>query len=151
MSEDNLCTIFDFSEKKKNETAFRDIELSEKYEIDDNAPNENKLTPSDISINFCGVTYSVYFTSGGLALLDNELLSPIAEMEQLEIFERFNGKQLYFAVKSGLIIQAIILPSNPINEKFMDQIRMIGEQAEITFENNKKQEAFLNENSHKSL
>ncbi len=63
-------------------------------------------------------------TSCGLMFYDPEYLKPLRDMQDtLEIYERFtSGGRLYFAVKSGFLLQAILTPLEPAYDKILQEL-----------------------------
>lgn len=125
LSEDEFFTIFDFTEKQRNETIFERAEFPANFSTSDFFASDllcEKLTPnipfgSRLLIPFCAV--------GGIKFLDSEYLVPFAG-ESIEVYERIPEKgEPYFVVKVGMCLRAIIMPFNAVNKTFVDNIEKI--------------------------
>lgn len=125
LSEDEFFTIFDFTEKQRNETIFERAEFPANFSTADFSPSDTiceKLSPN---IPFGSRLLIPFSTVGGIKFLDSEYLAPFAG-ESIEVYERISEKgERYFAVKVGMCLRAIITPFNAINKSFVDNIERI--------------------------
>lgn len=127
LSEDEFFTIFDFTEKQRNETIFERGEFPANLSTLDVYPGEilcEKLSPN---IPFGTKMLIPFDTTRGIKFLNNEYLAPFAgKTNEIEVYERFskNGEP-YFAVKIGMCLRAIIMPFNAVNQFFVDDIGKI--------------------------
>ena len=123
---DEICRTFDISEKKKDKMCFRwngtmpsglDFsDYSQKEEICNRAPVDLR----DGTIPFFGAEKMLFMQA--------KYIGPIMDAEEgmLEVYERRNeaGKN-YFAVKSGLMLKAIIMPYNALDEMTVKNIEIM--------------------------
>lgn len=123
LTQSEICAMFDFSKNLSEDINYRFVENTE-INFDDTCECENRLEPLITSVNWLGETYKMYITSKGVAFLKESLLAPINDEGDLEIYERFNGRNIYFAVKRGLLIVGLIMPVY-LNEKFNDELQQI--------------------------
>ena len=127
LSEDEFFTIFDFSDKQRNETIFERAEFPAFLNTFDTTPGEllcEKLSPN---IPFGSRLLIPFKTVSGIKFLDSEYLAPFAgETNKIEVYERASAKgEPYFAVKIGMCLRAIIMPFNAVNKSFVDNIAEI--------------------------
>lgn len=123
MTEDNICTMFDITTKQKQEYFIRVDTLPERLCFKDTDPAENELAESDLLIVKSGRELQPLETQNGLAFLDMDYLKPIGTEDYIKLFERPTQRGgVYFAVKVGLNLQAIIMPFNPVSTAFVRQM-----------------------------
>ena len=125
LSEDEFFTVFDFTDKQREETIFERVAFPSSLSIADSYPGETlceKLSPNIPSGSRLLIPFS---TVGGIKFLDSEYLAPLAG-ESIEVYERIPEKgEPYFAVKVGMCLRAIIMPFNAVNKPFVDNIAKI--------------------------
>ena len=125
LSEDEFFTVFDFTDKQRDETIFERVAFPTSLSISDSYPGETlceKLSPNIPSGSRLLIPFS---TVGGIKFLDSEYLAPLAG-ESIEVYERIPEKgEPYFAVKVGMCLRAIIMPFNAVNKPFVDNIAKI--------------------------
>lgn len=125
LSEDEFFTIFDFTEKQREQTIFERAEFPVNLSTSDYLPGDTiceKLSPN---IPFGSKLLIPFSTVGGIKFLDSEYLAPFAG-ESIEVYERISEKgESYFAVKVGMCLRAIIMPFNAVNKSFVDNIATI--------------------------
>ena len=125
LSEDEFFTIFDFTEKQRDQTIFERAEFPANFSTSDYSLSDTiceKLSPN---IPFGSRLLIPFSTVGGIKFLDSEYLAPFAG-ESIEVYERISEKgERYFAVKVGMCLRAIITPFNAINKSFVDNIQKI--------------------------
>ena len=81
------------------------------------------LERSKISICLNGIELEPLKTSQGIMYINTRYLEPFADIETgYEIYERTRTDgMLYFAIKSGLILRGVVLPSFG-DEKFIKEL-----------------------------
>ena len=111
VDEEQVMFLFDIPEKKRAECLVSDYgSIEDCFDISDGAmDNEVKLMPPAMMIG--GNLITPIETSQGIAFFNSEYLKPVSDKEDLNLYERYtrNG-QLYIVAKSGMIVQAVILP-----------------------------------------
>ena len=80
-----------------------------------------------------------FVTSQGIEFIESKYLRPLSDIDStLRIYERYTKSgQLYFAVKSGFVLVAIILPTNFINEKFVQELEEMTKLCKLALQNKK--------------
>ncbi len=141
LTEEVICSIFDFTEKQREKMHFRhENDLPAIYCFDDITRNEVRCERSSVEIDGGQGGLIACQTSQGIMFLDRQYLAPISDVpwNQIEIFERqTESGKIYFAVKSGLLLLALVMPYDAINEEFVDELKQLYEQCNVTLFNKK--------------
>ena len=127
LSEDEFFTIFDFTEKQREETIFERSAFPSHLSTSDFLPSDQLCEKLSPNIPFSTKLLIPFSTASGIKFLDSEYLAPFAgEINNIEVYERIskNGEN-YFVVKIGMCLKAIIMPFNAVNESFVDNIEKI--------------------------
>ena len=127
LSEDEFFTIFDFTEKQRNETIFERSAFPSHLSTSDFIPSDQLCEQLSPNIPFGSRLLIPFSTASGIKFLDSEYLAPFAgEINNIEVYERIskNGDP-YFVVKIGMCLRAIIMPFNAVNKVFVDNIEKI--------------------------
>ncbi len=125
MTANMLPRVFDVPEKDLGKYYIRhNTERPAPYDYSDVALNETLLRPEPITIKRGDMIMRPARTSKGLMFYDPEYLKPLRDVQDsMEIYERETPKgQTYFAVKSGFLLQAIIMPCNLGYGKLLDEM-----------------------------
>lgn len=137
--EDTLCRTYDITEKQQNDFIIRhEHSLPLAYSFKDAIDEENEIQRGSISL-YDGKRKIIPFeTSQGVAFIDEKYLSPLSDNDYdvISVWEREtpNG-ELYFAVKCGFILSAIIMPVKVINADFMDKLKSLYLQCDTAYQN----------------
>ena len=140
---DSLCNLYDVNEKQKEKIRFTEkAELPSRFDFSDVVPSETFCERQGLRIISGGRVLVPYQTTLGIAFFDNADFSPIEIINgnELEVYERFNavGEQ-YFTVKSGFMLQAVILPYECINDYFVKNLKIMYQQSEMRLENEEQE------------
>jgi hypothetical protein len=135
---ETICTIFDFSEKDISNSIIRHTRPPEGLNFNDMEPGEILLKPPTISLVIAGKILKPLQTSQGVVFIDSQYLSPLADIlksRSLRLYERTseNG-EIYIAAKNGLLLAGIIIPTNIINDAFLEQIELLARQCRVSYE-----------------
>ena len=141
-TETTFCAAFDIKTKDAEKIFFNfAAPVPEGFAFEDCPEDEVECAyREDISIQYGGKLLMPVITSDGISYLDKAYLAPIADSddEVRHIFERHSESGvLYFAVKTGLLVTAIIMPYNAINEKFGAALSELAELTQVKLENMK--------------
>lgn len=117
MIEDDLPAVFDVPEKDEGKYLIdHHLTLPATLSYEDTDPRgETQLRPEPWVLKRYDTLYVPVQTSKGLRFYNPDYLKPLKDMQgTLEVYERHteDGK-LYFALKSGFLLQAIVLPMAP--------------------------------------
>lgn len=125
LTKESIFTMFDIPEEKASKFLFEIRALSQTLDVNvkDIDATENLLERSKISICLNGIELEPLKTSQGIKYINKRYLEPFADIETgYEIYERTRiDGMLYFAIKSGLILYGIVLPSFG-DEKFIKEL-----------------------------
>ncbi|MBU5464954.1 hypothetical protein [Anaerotignum sp. MSJ-24] len=109
LNEDNIITLFDISEKKREDIYINLVQAPGVLNLEDFAPGEVIAEKLNIVITYAGTAFNAIKTADGVYFINSAYLRPFKNIEQTEIYFR-QGKISYFAVKVGLLLQAVIMP-----------------------------------------
>ena len=89
-----------------------------------------------MEIGYAGRVLQPLHTSQGLQFIDTKYLEPLAEYkDMLALYERTDTSgQTYIAAKNGLILVAVIMPFDAINEKFVQQLQAFTRDCKVALE-----------------
>lgn len=140
--QDSLCKTYDITDKQAAKIHFRhEYSMPAAYDFEDCTDDENIVMRGPMCLSDAGSGIIPYMTSQGVAFIDAKYLLPLSDMEEsmLNLYERHTESgQIYFAAKSGLMLVGIILPVDVINEQFVERLKQLTQQCEITLFNKKE-------------
>lgn len=110
LNEDNIITLFDISEKKREDIYINLVQAPGLLNLEDFAPGEVIAEKLNIVITYAGTAFNAIKTADGVYFINSAYLRPFKNIEQTEIYFRQSKKISYFAVKVGLLLQAVIMP-----------------------------------------
>lgn len=110
LNEDNIITLFDISEKKREDIYINLVQAPGVLNLEDFAPGEVIAEKLNIVITYAGTAFNAIKTADGVYFINSAYLRPFKNIEQTEIYFRQSKKISYFAVKVGLLLQAVIMP-----------------------------------------
>lgn len=126
LTQENIFTIFDIPEDKRDKFFFSERETPHHINFDDNDESEQLLDRNKfIDIFAYGSVLEALATSDGISFIDTRYLKPFADIETgCELYERIDKKgETYIAAKSGMLIIGIIKPYDRlINEGFIQAL-----------------------------
>ena len=130
LDEESLMVIFDVPEGKRGDYVFRRQPAPEGLNFEDGDDTENVVDRLPLEMG----DIVMLKTSRGLAMIDKKYLEPIADEEQVELYERTgrDGEQ-YIVAKSGFELLAVIGRMR-VTEGFALQVRELADLAEIAAE-----------------
>ncbi len=141
LSESMFCAAFDIKSKKAEEIQFSFGEpVPEGYNFCDAAENENMVERvNGIGIQYNGKSLLPFKTSEGIAYLDRAHFAPLADLDgdMVYIFERRSEDgTLFFVVKFGFEVVAVIMPCDSIVDKSLaDELKTVAELTDIRISN----------------
>ena len=137
MTANMLPRVFDVPEKDLGKYYIRhNTERPAPYDYSDVALNETQLRPEQITIKRGDMIMRPARTSKGLMFYDPEYLKPLRDVQDsMGIYERrATDGTMYFAVKSGMLLQALILPLAPDYGKLLEELLGLCEGLQKTVE-----------------
>lgn len=130
-----VMTIMDVPENSRGSWIYEEVEKTDSYSLQDVVNNESLVDRYQIGVVHHR-EYVALRTSIGLQYIANQYLAPLQdEKNGNELYERVghNGN-MYIAVKSGLLLRAIIMPNNKILENTIELLQNMAEQADIAMD-----------------
>lgn len=127
LDEDSILTIFDVPEKTREKWYVSTKTIPEAICVEDIDPTERVIEKEPISVTYMGKNLKPFQTSRGIIFIDSRYFVPLADvMDVVEVYERVtpNGAP-YVAAKVGFLLQAVIMPVNIINEKFVETMQRL--------------------------
>lgn len=121
MDIENICAMFDITEKKRDKLFMRQMDAPEGINLNDTDAAERQLEDPKLCVRYDGRELLPLETSAGITFIQEKYLAPLDGLEYMRLFERRRTDGgLYIVAKIGMIIQAIIMPMNLPDENFTD-------------------------------
>ncbi len=127
LDQDNVLIIFDIPKDKQNCWMVEESPLPKNISIADVLEGEEQALIYPFDIYYHENTYRIIKDQEGIAVINTKYLAPLTDNEiELSYYIRrsLEGRE-YIAVKSGLMLQAVITASNLnlFNQNFLDNLR----------------------------
>lgn len=144
-NEPAFCEVFDITGKAADKIHMQfKMEIPGSLNFADSIADEKQVDYMDFTINYGGKKLLPILTSAGMQFIELKYFSPLkdVDMRELFIYERHQSADapMYFAVKLGLEVVAIIFPANIITEEFADKLALLAEQTQTAVCVNKERE-----------
>lgn len=137
----SILTIFDVPECKQEEWAVRSGMIPDYLNFHDTDSGEKIIEISKPSIILNGKELYPFYMSRGITFFNSSYFKPFANMDYIYFFERYTSQGIpYIAVKSGIILCAIIMPMNIINESFVEQVTKLANECKWALERKSNEE-----------
>lgn len=126
---DSFCKTYDINPTQQGKIAFRhQMGMPEAIDCSDAVTGEictDRVGLADITIS--GYTYTPCMTQRGISFFNRAYLRPLDDEPTLpEIYERTTTDgAIYFAVKCGFMLKAIILPAKITSKQFVQGLRAL--------------------------
>ena len=136
---DSLLKTYDITAKKgekiiKSHINCKDMSL----DFNDVCSDEILCEQNPIRIAINGTTYIQLLTENGCELLDSKYFAPLSDANEdmVQIYQRINDKgDIYFAVKDGMFLIALIQPTVVIDVKTLDELKKFVSRCDIHVRN----------------
>lgn len=140
---ESVLTIFDVPEKDRDKYIVRTMGIPEGINFEDIDADEKPIEGEMLSILYSGKTLKPLQTRRGLVFIESRYLSPISDvLDVLELYERFTtGGTPYIVAKAGLLLQAVIMPFDVINQQFVESLQRLTEQCARSLDLRKQEAA----------
>lgn len=143
LTQNNIFTMFDIAEDKRDKFYFEERELPSFINFEDNDDTEQILDRAAICFCANGRTLEPLKTSQGIAFINTRYLKPFADSQAgFELYERTDtlGKP-YIAVKSGFMLLGVIAPYDLVNKDFVETLETILRFSRVTLMNKSNNES----------
>ena len=132
MDTDNICAMFDISEKKQEKLAFRQEKAPENVNWDDVDLSERQLDDPMLCVRHECRELLPLRTSEGITFVQEKYLAPLDNQDYMHLYERRDkGGRVYIVAKVGMMIQAVIMPIDVVDEGFVDQMAELTEMCRV--------------------
>ena len=124
MDLENICAMFDITEKKREKLVMRRADVPDSMDWEDAAPLERQLGDPKLCVRYDGMDLLPLETTAGVTFIQGKYLLPLDGLEYMRLYERRgrNGDLRYIVAKIGMIIQAVIMPMDLPDNDFMDAL-----------------------------
>ncbi len=142
LTQENIFTMFDIPEDKRDKFYFEQRALPEFINFEDGDETEEMLERSDISFYANGRALEPLKTSQGIAFINTRYLKPFSDSAAgYELYERTDklGKP-YIVAKSGFTLLGVFAPYDLVNESFINSLETILKLSRIALFNKKPSE-----------
>ena len=121
MDLENICAMFDITEKKREKLIMREMDAPDTMNWEDTAPLERQLDDPKLCVRYNGMDLLPLETTAGVTFIQEKYLLPLDGLEYMRLYERRgrNGDLFYIVAKIGMIIQAVIMPMDLPDKDFM--------------------------------
>ncbi|MGN1117135.1 MAG: hypothetical protein ACI4RU_00845 [Acutalibacteraceae bacterium] len=118
----SLCEIYDLDKDKVGHVDLRG--LPEGVSGQDTIDAELQCTILPIQIYRNGELLLALESASGISFIAKKYLSPLSDTDQdtISLYERRIGKGFYFVAKVGFELAAIILPTEILSDKYIEDI-----------------------------
>lgn len=142
LTKENIFTIFDIAEDKRDKFYFEERALPSGINFEDIDGGEQMLERGSIEIYANGRVLEPLKTSLGVAFINMRYLKPFADAEGgFNLYERIDQSgNIYIAVKCGFILLGIISPYDLVSKQFIDTLQTLLDLSKVTLQN-KEQKA----------
>ena len=124
MDLENICAMFDITEKKREKLIMRRDDVPDSMDWGDTAPLERQLDDPKLCVRYDGMDLLPLETSVGVTFIQEKYLLPLDGLEYMRLYERRgrNGDLRYIVAKIGMMIKAVIMPMDLPDKDFMDAL-----------------------------
>lgn len=141
LTRENIFTIFDIAEDKRDKFYFEERALPSGINFEDSDNNESMLERSTIKVHTDGLLLEPLKTSQGVAFINIRYLKPFSDADGgFILYERTDrAGNIYIAVKCGFILLGIISPYDLVSKEFINKLQNLLDLSRVTLQN-KEQE-----------
>ncbi|MEA5151982.1 MAG: hypothetical protein VB039_05210 [Oscillospiraceae bacterium] len=130
---ESVLTVLDVPEMEREKYTVRMGPMPDGCVFDDTDETERALAPTvGLTLGYGGQVLAPARTSLGLLFFDPEFLRPVQD-KPYELYEReTDGGRIYLAIKSGLLLTAVIMPKAPNEEDILDRLETLERELRTT-------------------
>lgn len=123
MDLENICAMFDITEKKREKLVMRRADVPDSMNWEDTAPLERQLDDPKLCVRYDGRDLLPLETTAGVTFIQEKYLLPLDGLEYMRLYERQSTSGgLYIVAKIGMILQAVIMPMDLPDKDFMEAL-----------------------------
>lgn len=126
LDDEQIKFLFDIPEEKREKCIVSHMgEIGDMFDVSDSAA-DNEVIVMKPAMMINGKLLCPVSTSAGIAFFNPELLTPIRDCPDAKLYERYDPEaRLYFVAKSGMLVEAVIMPSKPDAKELLDNLNKI--------------------------
>ena len=123
MDLENICAMFDITEKKRDKLVMRRADVPGSMNWEDTVPLERQLDDPKLCVRYDGRDLLPLETTAGVTFIQEKYLLPLDGLEYMRLYERQSTSGgLYIVAKIGMILQAVIMPMDLPDKDFMEAL-----------------------------
>ena len=126
--EESIFNVASMTDKQAEKCLYTESTMPKELNADDIADDEQEVQELFPQFYVGGSLMMPVSTSEGLKFINRGYLAPIEDEESYQIYERHNKRGIYFVIKAGMFVKAIVTESDIISEKFVESIADIHSQ-----------------------
>ena len=140
--EENLCAMFDITEKKQKKCFFTRKPMPESLDVADYTSGELALNDEWPTVEHNGYVIKPLSASDDMLFIQTAYLAPLEDMaDYLRFYERVdNTGQKYIVAKNGMEIAAIIMPLDTIKLGFVEKPEALAYKCRVAVERQEERE-----------
>ena len=140
--EENLCAMFDITEKKQKKCFFTRKPMPENLDVADYTSGELALNDEWPTVEHNGYVIKPLSASDDMLFIQTAYLAPLEDMaDYLRFYERVdNTGQKYIVAKNGMEIAAIIMPLDTIKLGFVEKLEALAYKCRVAVERQEERE-----------
>lgn len=120
MDVENICAMFDITDKKREKLLMKQVDAPGSMNWDDTAPYERALDDPKLCVRYDGADLLPLETSAGVTFIQEKYLLPLDGQDYMRLYERRSTSGVvYIVAKIGMMIQAVIMPMDLPDNDFM--------------------------------
>ena len=142
LGEENLCAMFDITEKKQKKCFFTRKPMPESLDMADYTSGELALNDEWPTVEHNGYVVKPLSTNDDMLFIQTAYLSPLEDMaDYLRLYERVDAAgQKYIVAKNGMEIAAIIMPMDTIRLGFVEKLEALAYKCRVAVERQEERE-----------
>lgn len=142
MDIENICTMFDISDKRREKLVMRRGDAPGNIYFGDTDQTEHQLEEPKLHVGYGGRTFLPLQTSEGITFIQEKYLAPLDDAGYLTLHERhMTDGGVYIAAKVGMLLQAIIMPTEVVDERFIGHMERLTAQCRTALQKKRRMQA----------
>ena len=142
LGEENLCAMFDITEKRRKKCVLVRKPMPDGLDVEDCVKGERALYDEWPTVEHNGYVVKPLSTNEDMLFIQTAYLSPLEDMaEYLRFYERVDTDgQKYIVAKNGMEIAAVIMPLNTIKLGFVEKLEALAHKCRAAVEAQEERE-----------
>lgn len=142
LGEENLCAMFDITEKRRKKCILTRKPMPDSLDVEDYAKGERALYDEWPTVEHNGYVVKPLSTNDDMLFIQVAYLSPLEDMaDYLRFYERVDTTgQKYIVAKNGMEIAAVIMPVDTIKMGFVEKLEALAYKCRVAVEKQEERE-----------